>query len=418
MGNPSERLRYLLYYEVMDQPQDSNHIARAPSHHDANLPSIPDEDTIPPAFHHTGPHSGSIWQRIRQWITAHKKASVSIGIVIFLLLAGGGMVLYLWLKPKPQAVANVPASAPVTTSPAPTAPKYYSPLTGREVADEGATHRSVTGIMIENSDLARPQSGLNDAGVVFEAIAEGGITRFAALYQDTAPKLIGPVRSVRPYYLDWMAAFDATIVHVGGSANALTEVRSGAFKDADEFFNGGYFWRATDRYAPHNVYTSFQNLDKLNADKGYVSSTFTGWPRKEDSPPVTPNASSININISSADFNVHYDFDKGCNCYDRYEGGAKQLDRETGQNAKPKVVIAMKVPTTIGFEDGYREQMTTIGSGTAYVFQDGTVTVGTWNKASQKAQIQFKNDKGDDVKLNRGQTWVSVTAPDESVTWQ
>ena len=381
------------------------------------MPPIPDGDVIPPGFHHTGGNKPNPWQRFKRWVGEHKKLSIVLAVLIVLILAGGGVALYYALNPKaPKPVIKLPiVSAP---APAPAKPKFYSPLTGREVADEGATHRSVTGIMIENSEWARPQSGLNDAGVIFEAIAEGGITRFAALYQDTAPKLIGPVRSVRPYYVDWLAAFDATIVHIGGSANALKEVRNGSYKDADQFFNSQYFWRATDRDAPHNVYTDFSKMDKLNADKGYVSSNFTGWPRKEDVPPTSPNASKIDIHISSAFFNVHYDFDKGCDCYDRYVGGEKQLDRESGQNAKPKVVIAMKVPTSIGFEDGYREQMATIGSGTAYVFQDGTVTVGTWTKTGKKDQIQFKNDKGEEVKLNRGQTWISVTAPDQGVAWQ
>ncbi len=381
------------------------------------MPPIPDGDVIPPGFHHTGGNKPNPWQQLKHWVSEHKKLSIVLAVLIVLILAGGGVALYYALNPKaPKPVIKLPiVSAP---APAPAKPKFYSPLTGREVADEGATHRSVTGIMIENSEWARPQSGLNDAGVIFEAIAEGGITRFAALYQDTAPKLIGPVRSVRPYYVDWLAAFDATIVHIGGSANALKEVRNGSYKDADQFFNSQYFWRATDRDAPHNVYTDFSKMDKLNADKGYVSSNFTGWPRKEDVPPTSPNASKIDIHISSAFFNVHYDFDKGCDCYDRYVGGEKQLDRESGQNAKPKVVIAMKVPTSIGFEDGYREQMATIGSGTAYVFQDGTVTVGTWTKTGKKDQIQFKNDKGEEVKLNRGQTWISVTAPDQGVAWQ
>ena len=381
------------------------------------MPPIPDGDVIPPGFHHTGGNKPNPWQQLKHWVSEHKKLSIVLAVLIVLILAGGGVALYYALNPKaPKPVIKLPIVS--TPAPAPAKPKFYSPLTGREVADEGATHRSVTGIMIENSEWARPQSGLNDAGVIFEAIAEGGITRFAALYQDTAPKLIGPVRSVRPYYVDWLAAFDATIVHIGGSANALKEVRNGSYKDADQFFNSQYFWRATDRDAPHNVYTDFSKMDKLNADKGYVSSNFTGWPRKEDVPPTSPNASKIDIHISSAFFNVHYDFDKGCDCYDRYVGGEKQLDRESGQNAKPKVVIAMKVPTSIGFEDGYREQMATIGSGTAYVFQDGTVTVGTWTKTGKKDQIQFKNDKGEEVKLNRGQTWISVTAPDQGVAWQ
>jgi hypothetical protein len=408
----------LLYYGVMDQQKPkAAHSHHAQSNQDGfALPPIPDGDIIPPAFHHTGGDKQGWWSRFKHWVSTHRKTSITLLIVLILLLGSGGVALYFALK-KPSVPGQNPVAKVQPASEPPKA-KYYSPLTGREVADEGATHRSVTGIMIENSEWARPQSGLDDAGVVFEAIAEGGITRFAALYQDTAPKLIGPVRSVRPYYVDWMAAFDATIVHIGGSANALKEVRNGSYKDADQFFNPQYFWRATDRVAPHNVYTDFQKLDKLNADKGYVSSTFTGWPRKEDVPPTSPNASKINISISSAYFNVRYDFDKGCNCYDRYVGGEKQLDRESGQNAKPKVVIAMKIPTEIGFEDGYREQMTTIGNGAVYIFQDGTVTVGTWTKTGKKNQIQFKNDKGEEVKLNRGQTWISVTAPEKSVTWQ
>jgi hypothetical protein len=381
-----------------------------------SLPSIPDGDNISPAFHPQTPgQRPNPWQRLKCWVQAHKKASIIIAIVAALLLAAGGVTLYFALQPKAKSVAKTVAHK-VEAPPA--KPKFYSPLTGVEVADEAAAKQEVTGIMIENSEWARPQSGLNDAGVVFEAIAEGGITRFAALYQQAKPQLIGPVRSVRPYYINWMAAFDATIVHIGGSANALSEVRNGSYKDADEFFNDDYFWRTTDRAAPHNVYTSFEKLDQLNKDKSYTSSTFTGFPRKDDQPPVKPNASSIDINISSAYFNVHYDFDKGCNCYERYVGGEKQLDRETGRNAKPKVVIAMKVPTEIGMEDGMREQMSSLGSGAAYIFQDGTVTEGTWNKPDKKDQIAFKSSQGQEIKLNRGQTWISITAPEKSVTWQ
>lgn len=355
-------------------------------------------------------------QRLRHWVATHKKASILIGIGLVFVLAGGGAAIYFAFKPKTQA-APTPKPAAVAPKPEPEKPKFYSPLTGLEVADEAATKKEVTGIMIENSEWARPQSGLKDAGVVFEAIAEGGITRFAALYQESNPQLIGPVRSVRPYYVDWMAAFDPTIVHIGGSANALKEVRSGNYKDADQFFNAAYFWRATDRYAPHNVYTSFAKLDELNKAKGYTSSTFTGFARKADQPSKKLDAKTININISYNLFNVRYNYDPGCNCYERYLAGEKHMDRESG-HIKPKVVIAMKVPTHLGMEDGMREQMTTLGSGTAYVFQDGTVTIGTWNKKDKKDQIKFVNQAGDEITLDRGQTWISITAPEKSVTWQ
>lgn len=322
------------------------------------------------------------------------------------------------LKPKVQASIAPKVSTPQAPA-EPVKPKYYSPLTGMEVPDEATTKRQVTAIMIENSPDARPQSGLLTAGVAYEAIAEGGITRFAIMYQESRPGLVGPVRSLRPYYLSWMAPFDASIAHVGGSYTALNEVRvPGKYKDIDQFFNGASFWRATDRYAPHNVYTSFDKLDALNAAKGFTGSTFTGFPRKTEPASTTPNASSINITISSATYNVHYDYEQASNSYIRSVGGKPHIDREGGQ-IKPKVVIAMKVNTTIAFEDGYREQMAVNDAkGEAYIFQDGIMEKATWSKGGQKDQLRFLNPEGKDIKINPGQTWITATPTEQSVTWQ
>ena len=355
----------------------------------------------------------SIWSRFANWTLRHKKIAIGIAASFTLVAVSGVTAAFLYpmpASPKPQVAAAI-------TSPAPEPQKWYSPLTGVEVPDEATTKRQVTAIMIENSVFARPQSSLKAAGVVFEAIAEGGITRFLTLHQEDRPQMIGPVRSLRPYYIDWVASFDAAVAHVGGSYNALKTIRNGQFKDIDQFFNGSYYWRATDRDAPHNVYTNFDKLDALNKSKGFVSSAFTPWARKLNSPSATPTASKIDITISSGDFNVHYDYDAPSNTYIRSEGGKGHKDREAGQLA-PNVVIALKIPTQLGFEDGYREQMSTIGIGTAYIFQDGIVTEAIWRKPSQKAQIQFYDKLGRIVALNPGQTWISVTAPEKKVTWQ
>lgn len=296
-------------------------------------------------------------------------------------------------------------------------PKFYSPLTGVQVADEAATKQQVTSIMIENSPSARPQSGIKQAGIVYEAIAEGGITRFLAFYQESKPGLIGPVRSLRPYFVDWLAPYDATVAHVGGSKAALDEVRNGTYKDIDQFFNPHAYWRAKDRYAPHNVYTSFERLDALNNSKGYVSSTFTGFTRKDDTPAQTSIATSISVNISSGSYNSGYSYIPETNSYNRSMAGKPHTDREEGQ-ITPKVVVVIKVPMQRAFEDGYREQMQTIGSGQAYIFQDGTVTEATWEKPDKRTQIAFKAADGSLISLNRGQTWITAIAPNRSVTWQ
>lgn len=297
-------------------------------------------------------------------------------------------------------------------------PKYFSPLTGATVANEAAMQRAVTGVMIENSPDARPQSGLKDAGIVYEAVAEGGITRFVALYQESRPALIGPVRSVRPYYVEWASAYDPAVAHIGGSARALSMIRSGNYGvDLDQFFNAGAYWRANDRVAPHNVYTSFDKLDALRESKGKTTSSFTGFAREDVAKLPEPTATNITIGVSSGQFLVQYAYDKASNTYLRSHGGVEHNDREGGR-ISPKVVVALKVPMSLGFEDGYREQLTTTGSGSAYVFQNGIVTEGTWHRDGDKGQLRLLDASGKDIKLNRGQTWITALADDRTVSWQ
>lgn len=353
------------------------------------------------------------WTKLHQILHDNRGVRYFVAAVGILLATGIATLAFLWQQPQAELPIEYPTAAKKKE-----APKFYSPLTGIEVDDEALTKRPVTAVMIENSPDARPQSGLKDAGVVFEAVAEGGITRFIALYQESRPGLIGPVRSVRPYYVEWGAGFDPAVAHVGGSARALQMIRSGGYGvDLDQFFNAGTFWRATDRVAPHNVYTNFDKLDALNAAKGKTSSTFSFAPRVDEKKSDTPNATKININVSSGLYNVDYTYDAASNNYIRFEGGANHNDREGGQ-LQPKVVIAMKVPMSLGFEDGYREQITTTGSGMAYVFQNGTVTEVAWSKADAKSKLEFKTADGKEVPLVRGQTWITALDEKRSVTWQ
>lgn len=354
--------------------------------------------------------------RIVVWAKAHKKVLIPGALAILILVSVGATALYKTLD-KQEKPAAAKQQHKQETAKKPEAPKFYSPLTGLEVTKE-QSEKPVTAIMIENSPDARPQSGMIDAGVIFEAVAEGGITRFQVLYQELGPMLIGPVRSLRPYYLEWAAAFDPAIVHIGGSANALKEVRNGSHKDADQFFNAQYFWRATDRYAPHNVYTSFEKLNEMNKAKGFTKSKFTSFPRKKDGPVKVPTASSINVNVSSYLYNSSYLYDKASNSYRRSEGGELHMDRESKKQLSPKVVVVMKVEETTVLEDGYRQSIKAIGSGEAIIFQDGQAIVGTWQKPGMRDQITFKDAGGKPINLVAGQTWITAIPKENSVTWQ
>lgn len=353
------------------------------------------------------------WTRVHQFL--HDNHGVRYFVMAIGIILATGLGLVAWLYQQPQ---EEPDTYAVVTPKPPEAPKFYSPLTGVEVVDDAATKRQVTAVMIENSPDARPQSGLKDAGIVYEAVAEGGITRFIALYQEARPGLIGPVRSVRPYYVEWASAYDPGVAHIGGSARALDMIRGGGYgTDLDQFFNASTYWRASDRYAPHNVYTNFDNLDALNTAKGKTASNFTAIPRQNEKKSDTPNATSIDIGVSTGSYSVQYAYDAASNSYVRKQGGENHLDREGGQ-IQPKVAIAIKVGMSLGFEDGYREQIATTGTGEAFIFQNGTVTPATWKRDTDKSQIVFIGADGKEVALNRGQTWITALANDRGVSWQ
>ncbi|HVX47949.1 MAG TPA: DUF3048 domain-containing protein [Candidatus Saccharimonadales bacterium] len=332
-------------------------------------------------------------------------------IVVLVLLIAGGVAFALLHKPKPATLQPIPK----VTDASKTVP---STLTGLPV-DPSVNKRTVTGVMIENSEQARPQAGLGQAGVVFEAIAEAGITRFLALYQDTAPNNVGPIRSARPYFIRWNLAFDAGYAHVGGSPEALSDINNWNVRDLNQAYNGNYYHRVGSRPAPHNVYTSIAELNKLEVAKGYETSHFTGFVRKAKAwrpknQPIT--AGQINFAISQAAYDVHYNFDPKTDSYARKEGGVAHIDSNTNKQIKPVVVIAMVIPYALE-SDGYHSAYSNLGSGQAFIFQDGKVINATWAKSSNQSQLTFKDAKGKPIQLNPGQTWLTAVASASQVTY-
>lgn len=356
-------------------------------------------------------------QRLNVWIQHHRKTSLVIGGLLAIAITGGTTLAIFYQQPVPEKIAEIPAPKPKKKEPAKPKPVYYSALTGEEVPNKAAITKPVTAVMIENSPDARPQSGLGQAEVVYEAIAEGGITRFLALYQQHKPNLIGPVRSVRMYYIDWLAPYNASVAHVGGSFYALQEIRNGKYRDIDQFFNAGTYWRSTDRYAPHNVYTNSKNLDALNAAKGYTTSNPAGIPRASTRAAAKSTATHVAIHISGPLYDSTYDYDKKTNLYSRSQAGAPHNDTESGQ-IKTRVVAVIKTDLHPVMEDGIREDYRTVGTGEAWVFQDGVVHKATWHKQDRLHQLFFTGEDGKSLPLARGTTWITAISSDGGVSWQ
>lgn len=360
------------------------------------------------------PKSGVGWrQKLSLSWPPGKKEYWLLGLM--LILIGGGLTAW-HLKhhtKTPAAVIKHTIVKKVLAPPAPTT--VPSTLTGLPV-NPSVNKLPVTGVMIENSDFARPQSGLGEAGVVFEAIAEGGITRFLALFQDTAPDNVGPIRSARPYYEQWALGFDAAFAHVGGSPEALTDIKTWGVRDLNEFYNGSYYHRISSREAPHNVYTGIPTLNQLETKLGYTGSNFTGFPRKAEAPAKQPTARTINFTLSGPDFNVAYNYDPASNSYKRSEAGAPHIDANSSGQITAKVVVAMVIAYSLE-SDGYHSDYAVIGSGPAYVFQDGAVTIGQWTKSGNANQIVFTDANNVPIKLDAGRTWITAVAGKNDVSY-
>jgi hypothetical protein len=404
-----------------------NHLSLAPvraevamvSDSTVDLDTTKPAETAKPKFHDSPKPNESFWEKLRHYRPT-KKQLIIIGLVLVVVLAGSGFSLdKLLTHTKPHNLVattiKVTPAKPAATQPTTVA----STLTGLPVSPS-VNNLPVTAVMIENSTNARPQSGLAQAGVVFEAVAEGGITRYMALYQDTSPGYVGPIRSVRPYYLQWALGFDAAVAHVGGSPEAIQDIQSWNAKDLDQYYNGSYYQRVNTRQSPHNVYTSIASLNALEKAKGYTASSYTGFAHKTDNPAATPTATSINFNPSSSDFTDHYNYNHATNDYLRNVGGEPDMDVDQAGNetqVSPKVVIALVMQQ--GLEaDGLHTTYGTIGTGQAYIFQDGTVTSGEWQKTSNTAQITFTNTKGQVIALDAGQTWITIVGSSSDISYQ
>lgn len=340
-----------------------------------------------------------------------KKQAVIFGVVVLIAVAGGTGFAIIRKKPAPAPAAMV-APEPPPPPPPPPPTTEASRLTGVEIPIE-LNKLPVTAIMIENSPDARPQAGLKDAGIVVEMIVEGGITRFLALFQETKPDHVGPVRSLRPPYIDFAMAFDAGIVHAGGSAEALAQVRSLGLKDLDHGPHGAYFQRSSARYAPHNLYTSLDQMLALQQQKGYTS-TFTPLARKKEAPSTAPNAKAVDMVLSGYLYNTHWDYDAASNSYLRSQAGQPHMDERSGEQIKSKTVVALVMNHHYA---GIYSVYGTTGSGKAYVFQDGVATEATWSRAERKSQITLTDAAGAPLGLNPGQTWITLVSAPDRVTF-
>ena len=279
-------------------------------------------------------------------------------------------------------------------------------IDGVYIEADKANHYPIA-VMLDNDPNARLQSGLAHAQVVYEAKAESGITRFMAIFANGSElKEIGPIRSARPYFVDWARGYDSLYVHVGGSPEALSILKNISMLNLNEFYQGNYFWRSNSKIAPHNVYSSIENtkkyLDKLNADNdGYES-----WKFKDEAKEEERGEQDVEINFSVNDFLVIWKYDKENNNYIRYMAGAQHKDAD-GSEIIAKNIVIMKMKSEI-LDAEYRRKMYNIGEGKAWYCFDGKCEIGEWKKANSKTREKIYDDNNNEIEFNAGTTWIEV----------
>lgn len=129
-------------------------------------------------------------------------------------------------------------------------------------------------VTIDNVGTAIPQTGFNEAMLVYEAIVEGGYTRFLAVFKDPKIESIGPSRSARPYFIDYALENDSIFVHYGGSDKALAEVKSLGINNVNGIESPGkVFWRTNKKKAPHNAIVDVEEVWKYAESKNYRTKT-------------------------------------------------------------------------------------------------------------------------------------------------
>lgn len=298
------------------------------------------------------------------------------------------------------------------------------------------------GVMIENHLEARPQSGITYGDVVYEAVAEGGITRFLVVYYCQNADVIGPVRSARTYFIDFLSEYGSfpLYAHVGGAntsgpADALGQINDygwQGYNDLNQFSIGfPVYVRDYDRLGrtvatEHTVYSSTTKLWDYAAknrkittedekgvrwDKNYTPYTF----KEDEKIDARPASQSISYNFwdGYGDYEVSWTYDKSTNTYLRNNGGKMHTDLNTKKqlSAKNVIVLFMKESrANDGYEGNLHMLYGTKGTGNAKIFMDGKEIDGTWSKKNRTAHLFLKDKRGKDIELNKGKIWFSVVS--------
>ena len=333
------------------------------------------------------------------------KIAIIILILMIIVLAGVLGVKILKDKKTPELVSKEKQEE----TPAPEVKEV-------QIVNEKSKSRPYA-VMINNNHSAWPQCGLQDAYLVYEIIAEGGITRMMALFKDKDTTKIGSIRSARHYFLDYANENDAIYIHWGGSPQAYKKLGSMDHIDGIAL-EGTVFFRdkTLKRDYEHTGFTSMQNVKEYAEKKGYTRDTnkdlllnYSAEEIEMDKLEGAEKATSVYIKYSNY-HSTSYEYDEENKVYKRFMSGKANVDLETGEQYTAKNIIVYSVQnyTINDGENKGRQELNNIGSGSGYYITDGYAVPITWEKTSHSGQTVYKYADGTEITVNDGNTFIQI----------
>lgn len=343
-----------------------------------------------------------------------------------------------------------PPAAKKSASPAPPKP-VFCPLTGEETSQSFPKDKPALGVKIENSVAARPQAGLDKADIVYEELAEGGITRFLAIFHCNDAPSLGPIRSARLVDPDIMLEYKPALFAYSGG-NPLVKDKITATRGLVDLRHGSHgdgYSRERGRKAPHNLFSSterLRGLDDARDLKGAPKSPFVfdvnalGTPspspkpttksspaKTKASPTVTaspstpPPGATVSFSYSGTGNVVRYVYDAGAKAYLRSHG--EQPHRGvSGDQFKAVNVIVLKVRVTQGTirdaAGNFSPEITVTGSGEAVVLRGGVSVNGRWSRSGLSDHTKLTDASGKLIELVPGNTWIHLVPTDRPISVQ
>lgn len=374
----------------------------------------------------------------------NKKAVIFISILLYLVSA---YFAYSFFDSGASKIIKSPLSrysAPkngALPSQEPDEPKTEQcPLNGEmltKTQKEKWEKRRPLGIMIENHQEARPQSGLMSADIVYEAVAEGGITRFLAIYYCKDAQYVGPVRSARVYFIDALSEYGEypLYAHVGGAntegpADALGKIRKlgwNLYNDLNQFaVPFPYYWRDYERLpgriTEHTVYSTTtklwdfartkRKLTEVDEDGVKWDDKFVSWKfeEEEETKGTTANTISFDFWDNKPDYSVSWKYDQTTGGYKRTNGGAPHIDKNNNKQIEAQnlvILFAQESPANDGYSGGHLLYKL-IGKGDVTVFKNGVSIKGTWEKEDAVERMKMYDSAGKDIVFTGGLIFIEI----------